>query len=88
MVSDESFHNAWDCPSVKDALGERMPDDIMVAPCGECRNYSYYNQGSHFSCSWCDWSASGAALDGMIDAGEVITLDEYTELILESEDAP
>lgn len=79
---------AWDDPHVKAALLQRPPDDIYLMICHGCGRYSYYNQGSHFSCTWCDWSMSGRQLDLALDAGEAITLDDYAELPADDLDIP
>ncbi len=71
------FHSAWDDPNVKVALKKRDPAHIALICCGQCHNYGYYNEGSHFSCSWCDYSVSGEELDLLIDNSEVISLADW-----------
>lgn len=67
--------------NVKAALkGGRPPNDIMLCCCPRCHGYGYYNQGSHFTCPWCEWSASGARLDRLIDDGEMISLEDYDDM--------
>lgn len=39
---------------VQEALKERSADDIFVMACPDCGKWSYYNQGSHFSCRFCE----------------------------------
>lgn len=77
-----SFRSPWDDPNVKQALKEgRGPGDIAVLCCERCANFSYYNQGSHFTCGVCGKSVSGRNLDAL--AEEIMTLadvegdDEY-----------
>lgn len=81
-------HSAWDDPDVKAALKQRDAGHIALICCGNCHCYSYYNEGSHFSCQWCDWSVSGEDLDDVIEAGEVISLDDYTDMTVNGEDVP
>lgn len=81
-------HNAWDDPNVKSALKQRGADHVYLICCFECGNYGYYNEGSHVSCQWCEWSVSGDELDSIIDNGEVITLSDYTDMQVQSEDLP
>jgi len=55
----EPINDIWKDPQVKEALKEGRPaDDIAVLDCPECGRWGYYNQGSHFSCRFCDktWS--------------------------------
>jgi hypothetical protein len=80
------YHSAWEDPNVKAALKQRDTGHVYVMCCAECHNYSYYNEGSHFSCSWCDWSVSGDDLDAALENGGAITLDEY--LGMDEEDVP
>ena len=45
---------SWnDDPNVKAALKERSPSDVMLLCCPACGDYSYYNEGSHFTCYFC-----------------------------------
>jgi hypothetical protein len=83
---DPGFHDAWEDPNVKEALKQRGSQDIYLICCEQCHNYCYYNEGSHFSCQWCDWSTS--AIDELIAAGEVITLDDYAEMCEGMEGVP
>lgn len=77
----EPPRSIWDDPNVKDALKNgREPSDISLICCGGCGLYGYYNDGSHFTCSECDWSASGETLDMLIDNGEVVSLEEYSDM--------
>ncbi len=72
-------HSPWEDPNVKRVLSMRPPEDVLLLPCQGCGSYGYYNQGSHFSCAWCDWFVEGVALDQVLDQGEVIFLSEYEE---------
>jgi hypothetical protein len=63
---------------VKEALKERPPSDIALLPCRHCDNYSYYNEGGHFTCAWCIWSASGGDLDALVEEG-LIHLADYED---------
>ena len=41
-------------PTVMDAFGEgRTADDIWVVYCMDCKAWSYWNQGSHCNCRFC-----------------------------------
>lgn len=71
------YRNPWDDPNVKDALKQRGSSHVYLIQCYDCGNYSYYNEGSHFSCGVCPWSVSGDDLDALLDNGEAITLDDY-----------
>lgn len=45
----------WKDPRVVDALEDgRSADDIMILNCPKCARFGYYNQGSHFTCLFCD----------------------------------
>jgi hypothetical protein len=71
-------HNPWDDPNVTRALKNgRLPSDISLICCRSCNLYGYYNNGSHFTCSECGWSASGDTLDAIIDNCDVTTLQDY-----------
>ncbi len=55
-------NDIWKDPMVKAALKEgRSADDIAVVECPKCYKYGYYNEGSHFSCRFCDrtWYVCG-----------------------------
>lgn len=85
---DIGFHDAWDDPSVQRALNQRSPARIALLCCQSCGNHSYYNEGSHFECSWCNWSIAGEELDELLEAGECISLDDYTDMMIDHEDFP
>lgn len=77
--------NPWEDPNVKQALQDgREPNDIMLCQCLKCHGYSYYNQGSHFTCYWCNWSVSGRRLDSLLVDGECLSLEEYDEMQTDS----
>lgn len=44
----------WKDPGVKEALASRAAWDIAVLRCPECHQIGYYNEGSTFSCRFCD----------------------------------
>lgn len=47
----------WKDPNVQAALkAKRSASDIMVLRCPECHEYGYWNEGSHFTCRFCDLS--------------------------------
>ena len=77
MITEYPHRSAWDDPNVKQALAEgRSPMDVALLCCTNCGNYGYYSQGSHFTCSVCDHSASGHKLNCLIEDGELMTLDD------------
>lgn len=84
------YRNAWDDPNVKAALKQRPSSHVCLICCEWCHNYGYYNEGSHFACSvdGCDWCVGGEGLDAIIDAGDVITLDDYVNMQVNAEDLP
>jgi hypothetical protein len=69
-----------DDPNVREALKGRTPEEVSLACCRGCGYYSYFNDGSQFSCHWCGWSVSGGTLDDMLETGEVISLADYADL--------
>lgn len=45
----------WKDPMVQEALKDgRSADDIQVIACPKCGEWSYWNEGSHFSCRFCN----------------------------------
>src|SRR5260221_8485721 len=45
----------WKDPYIKEALKDgRSTSDIAVCECPECHQWGYYNEGSTFSCRFCD----------------------------------
>lgn len=85
-----TYRDAWDDPNVREAIRTRSPHLIMLICCERCGNYGYYNEGSHFSCSVpaCEWSVSGKELDDLIESGDVISLDDYTDVAVNGPDGP
>jgi hypothetical protein len=94
-VPDHESHGWQDSPLIREALRDgRQPDDICFVFCDRCDSVTYYDQGSHCTCEWCE-----ANLDHLLnaDAGEVITLadlwdapadDEADDEADEDEDLP
>lgn len=74
----------WKDPCVKEALKNgRFAGDIAVLECPECNNWGYYNEGSTFSCRFCDLtfyvvSEGDDRREGVrtVSADEVIRLDD------------
>lgn len=55
VTRDELPRDIWKDPAVKEALREgRSANDIVVLRCPDCNQYGYYNEGSGFSCRFCD----------------------------------
>ena len=47
--------NIWRDPRVVDALEDgRAADDIRILDCPKCGKAGYWNEGSHFTCLFCD----------------------------------
>ena len=68
-------------PNIKAALKERSPEDVMTMRCPECGEDSYYNQGSHFMCYFCDrlyYAANEDELDAGMDGPFVLCEDACT----------
>lgn len=82
------YRNAWDDPNCKAALRQRPASQVYVICCPLCRNYGYYNEGSHWSCSVedCNGCYDGDDLDDILDNGEAITLEDYTDMQMTDED--
>jgi hypothetical protein len=74
------LHDPHDDPNVQLALKERSPEEVSLACCRKCGQYSHFDGGFHFTCHWCGWSASGGTLDDMLETGEVISLADYADL--------
>lgn len=72
----------WDDPMVKAALEDGRPaEDIAVLSCPKCGRHGYYNQGSHFTCRFCEatWFVCSEGEDAPTD-GAFIRLDGFTSL--------
>jgi hypothetical protein len=79
-VSDPK-QTPFDDPNVKEALRDgRDSSDIHLIGCYVCGEYSYYNDGSHFTCRFCDWTLRGRKLDAVIEDGGAISLDGWSEM--------
>lgn len=87
---DDLPRDIWKDPNVQAALKEgRRADDIMVLRCPQCDQFGYWNEGSHFTCRFCDRSwycltESESKLEGVpclrLDESDCITLaDTVTE---------
>jgi hypothetical protein len=87
-MKEDEYHSPRECPMVQEALRERGPYDIRVGCCPACGSYSYYSEGPHFSCSWCDYSCGGAALHSMLEAGDIVALADYEEAQCGEEGVP
>src|SRR5690348_1270350 len=73
-----------DDPMVEAALkGGREPSEISLIRCSACGVYTYYNEGSHWTCRECGVLIDNDLLDDVIGAGEVITLQDYYNQIFE-----
>lgn len=46
----------WQDPMVREVLkeGRRQPWQIQTLRCPKCEKRSYYNEGSHFTCRFCE----------------------------------
>ncbi len=80
VTRSELPRDIWKDPSVKEALKEGRPaNDIAVLRCPECDELGYYNEGSTFSCRFCDLCfpvvTEGEEQRG-ISADEVIRMDD------------
>jgi hypothetical protein len=55
VLRSELPRDIWKDPAVKEALKSGRPaSDIACLPCPECNQLGYYNEGSSFSCRFCD----------------------------------
>jgi hypothetical protein len=82
------FRSPFDDPNVKSALRCRRPAaDIHLIQCPGCGNLVYYNDGSHFTCSveGCNGSYDSEGIDRLLEAGEVISLDDWSAAAAEAE---
>ena len=79
--------SVWKDPNVVDAFKSgRSADDICVLPCPTCGQFSYYNQGSHFTCRHCDvcfYAAHPDEVEYLVDDTYVLldivyTMDDVT----------
>ena len=55
LPRSELPRDIWKDPYVREALKDgRAASDIAVMSCPTCGQYGYYNEGSSFSCRFCD----------------------------------
>jgi len=75
------INDIWKDPMVKEALREGRPaHDIAVARCPECHRWGYYNEGSHFTCRFCERSWYVCSDDQVPRRGLDMQLDGHTTL--------
>jgi hypothetical protein len=73
-------NDIWKDPMVCEALKDgRSVNDIMVIACPECNRYGYYNEGSHFSCRFCNETFHVTDSDEFEPVTLVDTITETTE---------
>lgn len=83
-------NDIWQQLEVKQALKEGRPaDDIAVLSCPDCGRWGYYNQGSGFSCRFCnkswlclaegEWQPDGVACIRLEEEGFTTLADTVTE---------
>ena len=75
-------NDIWKDPMVKEALKDgRSADDIRVIACPKCSRWGYWNEGSDFSCRFCNriwYTTSEMAQDSITLADTVtVTTDGY-----------
>lgn len=78
----EPINDIWKDPNVMAALKDgRDANDIAVVACPKCGKWGYYNQGSHFSCRFCNrtWSVLTEDEDNPYGGGGMY-LDGHTTL--------
>lgn len=77
LVKAEPVNDIWKDPQVQEALKNgRGADDIAVLSCPKCNRWGYYNEGSHFSCRFCDRSWYVCSEDQVPRPGLDMTLDD------------
>lgn len=55
MMGAEDPVMSWaDGQMTREALKERVAADIEMLSCPACGKYSYWNEGTHFTCEHCD----------------------------------
>lgn len=75
------YPDIWKDPMVKAALKDgRSADDIAVVSCPKCHRWGYYNEGSHFSCRFCNRTWYVCSEDQEPRPGLDMTLDGHTTL--------
>jgi hypothetical protein len=76
-TNDDSLNDIWKDPMVQESLKDgRTPDDIRVMDCPKCGKYGYWNEGSHFSCRFCNktWIVSSEKADDSITLADTVTV--------------
>lgn len=79
-MTEPACPTPWDDPCVKDALSDgRAPSDIMLLDCPNCGEANYYNEGSHYSCRFCDrdYACISSDEDPPADRDYIVLGDEY-----------
>ena len=78
---DEPINDIWKDPMVMEALKDgRDASDIQVLPCPECNRWGYWNEGSHFSCRFCERTWYVCSEDQVPRPGLDMALDGFTSL--------
>lgn len=74
-------NDIWKDPMVQEALKDGRPaSDIYCLRCPTCNRLGYYNEGSHFTCRFCDRSWMVMSEGGAMSAEEAVSLaDTVTE---------
>lgn len=74
-------NDIWKDPNVKAALKEGRPaNDIAVVRCPKCNRWGYYNEGSHFTCRFCNRSWYVCSEDQVPRPRLDMILDGHTSL--------
>ena len=77
VLRSELPKDIWKDPAVKEALKEgRSSDDIRVMDCPKCNQWGYYNEGSSFSCRFCDktWRVTDEMAQDSITLSDTVTV--------------
>lgn len=81
LIARSAAIRFWKDPQVMEALKDgRSADDIAVVRCPECDRWGYYNEGSHFSCRFCNRSWYVCGEDQVSRHGLDMTIDGHTSL--------
>lgn len=73
----EPVNDIWKDPGVTEALTDgRSADDIRVMDCPKCSRWGYYNEGSHFSCRFCNrtWHVTTEMAQDSITLADTVTV--------------
>lgn len=74
VTQAELPRDIWKDPSVKEALKEgRLACDICVLRCRVCDELGYYNEGTSFSCRFCDTTFLIGEDDDVIRLDDTVT---------------